>query len=316
MNEETSQSVVPINANSQSIIETKIETKPVENTTDVAISRINLLDETQVAKAEIILRRLMRSDKGGVKSIEDGLAMIMRAQELNVPFSTAVEHIHIINGKTGVDIHIIKSLLSKAGVTWGEPFMDYAPLYEYTDGINIYVDGSFPDYVVRCKSAKEANALEEANKAKEEPEDKIFIYPVRFYQDFNGNIYKEYQLNANFVVINNKAQIAKIVAEKKIPIYRIPNKPVDYVTKYRLFRTINGKETTSVGSFSYSEALIAGLFEKDTYKKYPKILIGHRAFTYAARDIASDILSGVMETTELKHWANVDIQESDTVDIQ
>ena len=44
----------------------------------------------------------------------------------------------------------------------------------------------------------------------------------------------------------------------------------------------------------------AGFFEKDTYKKYPRILISHRAFTLAARDIASDVLMGVMETTELK----------------
>lgn len=316
MVEGTNQNEVTPATNPHSVAVTKVETMPVLNSNDIAISRVNLLDESQVAKAEIILKRLMRSDKGGVKSIEDGLAMIMRAQDLNVPFSTAVEHIHIINGKTGVDIHIIKSLLSKAGVTWGEPFMDYAPLYEYTDGINIYVDGSFPDYAVRCKSAKEAKTLEDANKAKEEPEDKIYIYPVRFYQDFNGNIYREYQLNANFVVVNNKAQIAKVAAEKKIPIYRIPNKPVDFVTKYRLFRTINGKETTSVGSFSYLEAVAAGMFEKDTYKKYPKILIGHRAFTYAARDIASDVLLGVMETTELKQWANVDIQDADVVDIQ
>lgn len=46
--------------------------------------------------------------------------------------------------------------------------------------------------------------------------------------------------------------------------------------------------------------MTAGMFEKDTYKKYPKVLIGHRAFTYGARDIASDVIMGCMETTELK----------------
>ena len=42
----------------------------------------------------------------------------MRAQDLNLPFSTGIEHIHVINGKTGIDIHIVKALLSKAGCTW------------------------------------------------------------------------------------------------------------------------------------------------------------------------------------------------------
>ena len=57
---------------------------------------------------------------------------------------------------------------------------------------------------------------------------------------------------------------------------------------------------TSIGSFSYSEAVAAGMFEKDTYVKYARIMIGHRAFTYASRDIASDVLMGCMETNELR----------------
>lgn len=57
------------------------------------------------------------------------------------------------------------------------------------------------------------------------------------------------------------------------------------------------------------------MFEKDTYKKYPKTLIGHRAFTYAARDIASDVIMGLMETTELKIVSKLDINASDITDI-
>ena len=91
----------------------------------------------------------MRSEKGGIKNINDGLAVLMRAQDLKIYlFSTCLEHIHVINGKTGVDIHIIKALLLKAGCTW-RCVKDYQPLYEYTDSINVYVDGSFPDYVVK-----------------------------------------------------------------------------------------------------------------------------------------------------------------------
>ena len=53
------------------------------------------------------------------------------------------------------------------------------------------------------------------------------------------------------------------------------------------------------------------MFEKDTYKKYPRILIGHRAFTYGAREIASDVLFGVMETTELKVVTDSNLSPSD-----
>jgi len=75
--------------------------------------------------------------------------------------------------------------------------------------------------------------------------------------------------------------------------------------------TINGKEITAYGKFTYSEALAADLFSKDTYKKYARVLIGHRAFTYGARDIASDTIFGVMETTELKITTNNPIDEKD-----
>lgn len=278
------------------------------------IANINLFDAKETAAAEVFFKRIMRSSKGGLTSIEDGFATIMRAKDLNVPFSTALEHVHVINGKTGIDIHVIKALLLRAGVTWGEPFMDYAPLYEYTDGFNVYIDGTLPDYSVRCKNATEAS--ERANADKEKGiDDHIYLYPVRYYQDFSGNVYKEYQLNSNFTVVNNKSQIAKATADKKVPIYRIPNKPVDYVTKYRLYRKVNGREVTSVGSFSYSEAVAAGMFDKDTYKKYPKVLIGHRAFTYAARDIASDVLLGAYETSELKIMNGVDISDQDIIDV-
>ena len=109
-------------------------------TNNQRFSSINLFDDKQLAVAENFLTKIMRSDKGGIKSVNDGLAILMRAKDLNMPFSTAIEHIHVINGKTGVDIHVIKALLSRAGVTW-RCINNYSPLYEYTDGINVYIDG-------------------------------------------------------------------------------------------------------------------------------------------------------------------------------
>lgn len=259
-----------------------------------SLSRINLFDEKQLVAAENFITKVMKSEKGGIKSVNDGLAILMRAQDLDLPFSTCLEHIHVINGKTGVDIHIIKALLLKAGVTW-ECINDYTPLYEFTDSINVYVDGEFPDYVIRCKSAEEARIKSEKD------EEHVYVYPVKFYQDFKGNIYRDYQLNkTKFGIAVNKEQMAAIAKENKIPVIRIPAQPVNYIAKYEFRRVINNRYITAIGKFTFREAQQAEMFEKDTYKKYPSVMIKHRAFTLAARDIASDVLFGVMETKELK----------------
>ena len=282
------------------------------STIEHRFNALNLFDPKQLAAAEAFLTKVMRSKKGGFDNINDGLAVLMRAQDLNLPFSSCLEHIHVINGKTGVDIHIVKALLLKAGCTW-RCLKDYQPLYEYTDGFNVYVDNSFPEYVIRCRNSKEA-----ADKlAADKDGDLVYVYPVKWYQDFNGNLYKDYQLNTKqFAIVANKLQVAEVVKSGRVPVYRIPNKPVDYVTEYEISRKVNGKNMTAIGHFSYSEAVQAEMFEKDTYKKYPRILIGHRAFTLAARDIASDVLMGVMETTELKIVAGRELSSTDVTSIE
>ena len=284
------------------------EYKQVSN----SFGSLNLFDPKQLAAAENFLTKVMRSKKGGIESVNDGLAVLMRAQDLNLPFSTCLEHIHVINGKTGIDIHIVKALLSKAGCTW-RCTKDYQPLYEYTDGFNVYVDNSFPEYVIRCRNSKEA-----ADKlAADKDGDAVYVYPVKWYQDFNSNLYKDYQLNTKqFAIVVNKMQVTEVVKAGKVPVYRIPNKPVDYVTEYEITRKVDGKEVTSVGRFTYTDAVQAEMFEKDTYKKYPRILIGHRAFTLAARDIASDVIMGAMETTELKIVAGRELSDKDLASVE
>lgn len=292
--------------------ENTTSSKPVALTHNSGLSAVNLFNPNELAAAENYLKRILRTEKGGIKTVEEGLAIMMRAQDLSLPFSTCIEHVHVINGKTGVDIHVVKALLLRAGCTW-KPLKDYQPLYEYTDGINVYIDGSFPDYVERCTSFAEA---EEKTKAAGDKHDKVYIYPVKWYKDFNGNSYRDYQLStAKFTVVVNRNQADAVIKAGKIPVYRVPNIPVDFVTEYEITRTINGTVMKAIGRFSYSEAVAADMFNKDTYKKYPRILIGHRAFTYAARDIASDVLFGVMETTELKVINNVDLDNSDIIDI-
>ena len=278
-------------------------------TTTTGLSALNLFDEKQVAAAEAFLTRIMRSEKGGIESINDGLAIMMRAQDLQLPFSTCIEHIHVINGKTAVDVHIIKSLLSRAGVTW-ECTKDYAPQYQYTDGDNTYNETQLPMYCVRCRNAAEAEKI-----TTESNGDKVGVYPLRWYADLKGNVYNQFGLNDKCVIALNKVQAIKLANEGKFPVVRIAARPYDWVTEYKFTRVfvINGKEKIqkAVSHFSLSEAQAADMFTKDTYKKYPRIMVGHRAFVYGARDIASDLLMGVLEITELKSIEKIDLSPED-----
>lgn len=283
-------------------------TRHDEPTTSLSV--LNLLDEKQLASAEIFLKKFMLSEKGGIKSVADGLAILSRAQDLQLPFTTCIEHIHVINGKTGIDIHIIKSLLSRAGVVW-ECTKDYTPQYQYTDGNTIYLETQLPQYCVKCRTAKEAF---ETTK-----DDIVGVYPVQWFTDLKGNIYNEFQISDKCVKAINKTQALKFASEGKFPIIRIPAQPIDYVTEYKFtrYRKIDGKqvEQTCTSHFSLTEAQNADFFTKDTYKKYARVMIGHRAFSLGARDIASDILMGCMETTELKIVENNPIVDTDFIEI-
>ena len=280
-----------------------------ENNTGLSV--LNLLDEKQLAAAEIFLKKFMASEKGGIKSVADGLAILTRAQDLQLPFSTCIEHIHVINGKTGVDIHVIKSLLLRAGVIW-ECTKDYTPQYQYTDGNTIYNETQLPIYCVKCRTAKEAE--EKTNS------ETVGVYPLKWFTDLKGNIYNEFQVSDKCVNAINKAHALKLSQEGKFPIIRIAAQPIDYVTEYSFtrYRVINGKEykTTAISHFSYTEAQTAGFFEKDTYKKYPRVLIGHRAFTLGARDIAPDAIMGCSEKTELKLITDTTLTSDDFTEVE
>ena len=280
--------------------------------TDTALANVNLLDEKGIAQAEFFLKKILTSDKSGLKSVQDGLAIMMRAKDLNLPFSTCIEHVHVINGKTGVDVHIVKALLLRAGIVWNCT-KDYVPQYQYTDGNTIYLETQLPDYVVKCRNAKEAE--EKTN------DDVVGVYPLKYYADLKGNKYDEFQISNKCVKCINKIQAMKVASEGQFPVIRIAAQPIDFVTEYELhrFKTINGKvvEMTSKGHFSYSEAAAADLFTKDTYKKYPRMLIGHRAFMYGARDIASDYLMGVMSDDEIMEViGNTNLDSDDFINVE
>lgn len=272
---------------------------------------LNLFNEKELAAAEVFLKKMIATDKGGIKNVNEGLAILMRAQDLQLPFSSCIEHIHVISGKTGVDIHIIRSLLSRAGVTW-ECTKDYAPQYQYTDGNTIYLETQLPQYCVKCRTAKEAEEKTDG--------DNVGVYPVRWYQDLKGNIYNEFQISDKCVIAINKQQALKLASDGKFPVMRVPAVPIDFVTEYKFTRRqlILGDKvvTTATSYFSYNEAKQAELLDKDTYRKYTRVMISHRAFTLGARDIADDVLMGVLETSELKVISDVPLTDDDFADAE
>ena len=171
----------------------------------VAPYQLNYMNEAEIASLEVFIKRVMRSDKCGIKSVEDGLAIAMRAKDLRLPFSTCIEHIHVVQGKTGIDVHIIKALLVKGSVSW-EKVDNYRALYEYTDGFNAYDEDKLPSDCIKCLTPKEA----QTKNAEDKDHEHIYVYPVKYYKDYNGNIYKEYQLNGKFEIATNTAEAKQI----------------------------------------------------------------------------------------------------------
>ena len=50
------------------------------------LNQLNLFNSTDLVAAENFLMKIMKSDKGGIKTVNEGLAVLMRAQDLNLPF--------------------------------------------------------------------------------------------------------------------------------------------------------------------------------------------------------------------------------------
>ena len=102
------------------------------------------------------------------------------------------------------------------------------------------------------------------------------------------------------------------------PIQEKINSYCEHIRNMLNTNTINEHEVSSESRHLKDNIQSDNFIKKeihDTYKKYARILIEHRAFTYAARDIASDILFGVMETTELKIVNNLSIDEQDIIEV-
>jgi hypothetical protein len=85
---------------------------------------------------------------------------------------------------------------------------------------------------------------------------------------------------------------------------------VDVRTTIKFFRKnpMFPEPITELGSFTFVEAKKAGLTDKGNWKNFPRQMLWNRAYTIGARRIASDILLGCMEISEMADVVGMDYE--------
>lgn len=218
---------------------------------------------------------IAKANNSGINTPEEGILLYNKARALNIDWAIAMGNMTAINGKIGLNIHLIKGILSvpSNNVTW-EFVSDYAPIYQYITSTNDRITDKDFDPMMH-----------------------VLVPLVDVMKPRTDGL---------IAITYNISKSKKVI--------------VDRVTRIKFTRTMpNGTTKTQYGEFSYSEAITAGLGvnkqgELDSYSpwtKYPKLMIEHRAFTFGARAIASDLLNGCQEITELYDINNIAYDASD-----
>lgn len=246
-----------------------------KKSTAVSVKETGLTVPSTFDESLKFFTEIARGANTGVKTAGDAMLLYQKAKELGVGWGNAIPHMHVIGGKGGIDIHIVKALLSKpgSGVTW-EHIEDNVPLYQYMgEDQQIYLEHELPPNYIIITNFKETPAIE--------GKFRVAILPTNIEPD-----------------------------PKKTPIYK--KLPVNWRSTYifsRKKKDIDGTfiKVTAKGTFSWQEAVQAGLpFDRKgeinpdaAWNAYRSLMINTRAFTFGAREIASDLLMGNYEVTEL-----------------
>lgn len=241
------------------------KTKDKQEETGIALVESNnisldLLNDSN--RSFELLGNLVKSGKITAKTPEEAAVYYLKAKELGLPFITTMSHMSIINGKAGVDIHVLKAMVLRAGNIFWEVVKEYEPHYKYSDGANSF---SFP-----------------------------------------------FKVPEPYKVVSSKEDRDIAVNQGFIPVFRSSTVASNFITEYlftRQIKMLDGsiKTLSAKGKFSTEEAIIAGLnlkkdgsiAEDSPWIKYNPLMTDHRAWTFGARAIASDILFGLLEIKEL-----------------
>ena len=265
-----------------SITDTTAETGLV--TRDQSVSTLQTLgvDNGSYSQQMQMFAEIVKDSNTGITTVAMAMMLHQKAKELQIPWANAVPHMHLIKGKLGVDIHIIKAIMSRpsSGI-YVEKLEDYKPLYEYTDSTynKVWHEDDLPPTAHKVFSFKEPV-----------PDGMFAVTILPFLE---------------------KDKAGTVIGQRI--------KPIDFRTKYKFTRRkINSEGVwvtdVRIGSFSRSEAYQAQLpldrngnvSADSNWVKYEKLMIDHRAYTFTARDIASDLLMGCYETQELYDMEKMD----------
>lgn len=148
----------------------------------------------------------------------------------------------------------------------------------------------------------------------------------------NAGVY--FELIEDFVPVYNYGKVVEgkgfvafgTTTSTKVEGFQVQPVIVDRQTTYYFEREVrlplSGKIKTKTVtmSFRYSEAVQAGLTEKDVWIKYTRSLMKARAFTNGSTEIASDVVQGMYSINELAMEFNKDftinenLEESITIE--
>jgi len=235
----------------------------------------NSVDMLPINEQLAFFTKIAEDSNTGVTSPAMALLLYNKAKELRIGWANAMSHMQVIKGKAGIDIHILKAIISRPGTGIRvELLEDYVPLYYYTDKTFsiTWTTDTLPKNATVVPNFENVAGIELP----------VIIAPTPTGYDKSGNV----------------TGVAIV--------------PYDYRTTYRFTRKkkdIDGSfyTETVTSSFSWQQALTARLpFDKNgnlnpdsNWQKYPYLMIDHRAYTFGARKIASDLIMGCYELQEL-----------------
>jgi hypothetical protein len=262
---------------------------------------INLLKIGDSKDLFEFVTKLVKSKHYDGVTPEDAVSMILKAKELGVPPITALDHMFLVNGKTGIDVHVIMALvLSNGG--YFSVIEDAEPIMFIDKLGRRFTMTSLPDNAIVANDHSKEKV--DAHKASGGLAVARLEYAI-------GN--KTYPGDLLFSYEDNKARYN--IIDKRTTILMSRD-----VTSNNRTRTIEYK-----ASYSNRDALTAGLFlNRKNEVALEKPWIKHnnnqlyvRAFTLAARRIWSDKLLGVYEKTEIldSFGINYDVTEEGTVTV-
>lgn len=211
--------------------------------------------------------KLRTSELTPFKKKEDIALVLTWAVQNNLPFVTALTHITVINGKVAIDTHISRALLQRGGIT-GRTLEDFKPLYQYQTQAGILTQDDIDADPTAYK-----------------------IYPNQIVLD---------------AAVKSEKVKAGITDDGKVACLRSKN-PVDYRTTVVLSRHIPKVDggyhlLEEKAQFTWTDAIRAGLHEKDNYVKWPRQMLWARAYSICSSRIGADLLMGAVHKYEMPEY--------------